>query len=203
MPDNHFDQVRTAWRSEKEESFVMPVEELQARAMQLSAAVRRRNLAEYCAAALVAAVNVYYFFYFSGALARVGSALILAGIAWIVLHLRQYGSLGALPAHTLASLDFLTAELTRQRDLLRDIWTWYLLPLLPGVVLFLLGLHEIKAAGGSPLVSEHAILRIVAACIIGFALIAFANNRAAARLQRQIDLFHSLKDGLIAPQEGK
>lgn len=195
MSNDGFDAVRAAWRSENEESYIVSVEELRARAEQLSAGVHRRNLAEYCAGALVAAVDCYYFFHFSSLLARVGSALMLAAIAWIVLHLRQHGSAGPIPTQSLQSLDFLTGELMRQRDLLRDVWNWYLLPLVPGMTLFLLGLHDIKGAGASPLVSERAILNTVAVCIIGFALIAFANNRAARRLQRQIDHLNSLKDG--------
>jgi hypothetical protein len=196
MPGDGFDEMRAAWRGQMEELFMMPVNELQARAMRLTAGVRRRNLAEFCAAAFVAAVNVYYFFYFSGVLARVGSALLLAGIAWIVLHLRWHGSVAAaVPMHALPSLDFLTRELTRQRDLLRDVWNWYLLPLLPGVTLFLLGLHQMKNAGGEPIISEHAMVGTAAACASGFALIAFANNLAAGRLQRQIDLFSSLRNG--------
>lgn len=201
MPGDGFDAVRAAWRSEDEELYIVSVEKLRARAEQLSAGVHRRNLAEYCAGALVAAIDSYYFFHFSSLLARVGSALMLAAIAWIVLHLRQHGSTGLMPTQGLRSLDFLTGELMRQRDLLRNVWNWYLLPLIPGMTLFLLGLHEIKGASGSPLVSERAILRTVAACVIGFALIAFANNRAAGRLQRQIDHLNSLKSGPDAIEE--
>lgn len=201
MSGDGFDAVRGAWRSEDEESYIVSVEELRARAEQLSASVHRRNLAEYCAGALVAAIDVYYFFHFGSLLARVGSALMLAAIAWIVLHLHQHGSTGSMPTQALRSLDFLTGELMRQRDLLRNVWNWYLLPLVPGLTLFLMGLHEIRGTGGSPLVSERAILNTVAACVIGFALIAFANNRAACRLQRQIDHLNSLKAGPGATEE--
>lgn len=194
MPGDGFDAVRAAWRSENEELYTISVEELRSKAEQLSARVHRRNLVEYCAAALVAAIDCYYFLHFGSLLARIGSALMLAAIAWIVLHLRQHGSIAPIPMQTLQSLDFLTVELMRQRDLLRDVWNWYLLPLIPGMTLFLLGLHQIKGAGGSSLVSERALLHTVAACIIGFALIAFANNVAAGRLQRQIDHLNSLKD---------
>uniref|UniRef100_A0A7V4XRT1 Uncharacterized protein n=1 Tax=Acidobacterium capsulatum TaxID=33075 RepID=A0A7V4XRT1_9BACT len=193
MSDDSFDAVRAAWRSGSEESYIVSVEELRARAKQLSTSVRRRNLAEYCAAAVVAVIDGYYFVHFGGLLARAGSALMLAAIAWIVWHLHQHGSTGSMPAQAQRSLDFLTGELIRQRDLLRHVWNWYLLPLVPGMTLFLLGLHAIKGAGGAPLVSERAILHTVAACVIGFALIAFANNRIADELQRQIDHLSSLK----------
>lgn len=195
MSSDDFDAVRAAWRNENEEPYTISVEELQARARQLSLGIHRRNVAEYCAGALVAAIDAYYFVHFGSLLARAGSALILAAIAWILLHLQQHGSTGPIPTQALQSLDFLTGELMRQRDLLRDVWNWYLLPLIPGITLFLLGLHQIKQADGSPLVSEHAILHTVAACVIGFALIAFANTRASGRLQRQIDHLNSMKSG--------
>lgn len=199
MSGDDLTAVRAAWRSENEEACIVSVEELRARAEQLSAGVHRRNLAEYCAGALVAAIDCYYFFHFGSLLARAGSALMLAAIAWIVLHLHRHGSAGT--AQSLQSLDFLTGELIRQRDLLRDVWNWYLLPLIPGITLFLLGLHGIKGAGNSPLVSERAILNTVAACVIGFALIAFANNRTARSLQRQIDHLNSLKDEQVRIKE--
>jgi hypothetical protein len=193
MSSDGFDAVRAAWRSGSEESYIVSVEELRARAKELSTSVRRRNLAEYCAGAVVAVIDAYYFFHFGSLLARAGSALMLAAIAWILWHLHHYGSAGSMPSQSRPSLDFLTGELIRQRDLLRNVWNWYLLPLVPGMTLFLLGLHAVKGASGAPLVSERAILHTVAACVIGFALIAFANNRMAGRLQRQIDHLSSLK----------
>jgi hypothetical protein len=201
MPGDGFDAVRAAWRSEDEELYLVSVEELRARAEQLSAGVHRRNLAEYLAGAVVAVVDGYYFFHFGSLLARAGSALMLAAIAWIVMHLHQHGSTGAMPAQAQRSLDFLTGELMRQRDLLRNVWNWYLLPLVPGMTLFLLGLHAIRGVGGSPLVSERAIVQTVAGCVLGFALIAFANNRSAGRLQRQIDHLNSLKAGPDATED--
>jgi hypothetical protein len=201
MLGDSFDAVRAAWRSGDEEPCIVPVEELRLKAAQLRSSIHRRNLAEYCAGGLVAAIDGYYFLHFGSLLARAGSALMLAAIAWIVLHLHQHGSTGSMPTQALRSLDFLTGELMRQRDLLRNVWNWYLLPLVPGMTLFLLGLHEIKGADGAPLVSERAILHTVAACVIGFALIAFANNRAAGRLQRHIDHLNSLKAGAGAIEE--
>ncbi len=195
MSADAFDTLRAAWRSNNEEPFTISVEQLQARARQLSRGIHRRNLAEYCAGALIAAIDGYYFLHFTSLLARAGSALMLAAIGWILLHLHQHSATGPIPTEALQSLDFLTRELTRQRDLLRHVWNWYLLPLIPGMTLFLLGLHQIKQPDGSPLVSEHAILHTVAACVIGFALIAFLNNRASGRLQQQIDQLHSMKAG--------
>jgi len=40
-------------------------------------------------------------------------------------------------------IDFHRSELMRQHDLLATVWSWYLLPFTPGLVVFLIGLTQI------------------------------------------------------------
>ncbi len=194
--DETEDDVRAAWRSQNEQTLIMPREELQRKVRRLEAKIAWRNAGEYGAAALIAAANIYYFLYFDSALLRIGSALIVAGVAYTVWQLHRNGSAIALPPDAVAgtSLDFLMMQLKRQRDLLRRIWSWYLLPLFPGLIVFLLGLARLRSpSGATPALSESSIVHTAAACVVGFALIAWLNSAAARKLEREIQCLGDLR----------
>ena len=99
-----------------------------------------------------------------------------------------------MPLAAAASLDFLMGELSRQRDLLRNVWEWYLLPLFPGITVFLFGTSKLRDAGGSLIVPERSIVMTTALVVVGFALIAFADRASFRGLQRQIDALERLRD---------
>lgn len=105
------------------------------RSTRFERTVRRRNLIEGAAGVLVIALFAV------GALAAasVGEwafaaacALVVAGTAFILWHLHRRGSnLVRRPEDDCRT--HLVNQLTRQRDLLRRVPTWYLAPLLPGI----------------------------------------------------------------------
>jgi hypothetical protein len=72
-------------------------------------------------------------------------------------------------------------QLERQRDLLRSVWSWYLLPFVPALLVLQIGLA---------LAHPEKMSRIVT---FGVLLVAFMagvyelNRRAAAGVQRRID----------------
>jgi uncharacterized membrane protein YjjB (DUF3815 family) len=200
MPERDAVDMRSVWQSESEEIPMISVAELQKKADRLNALVRWRNIGEYSAAALIVAANLYYFFQFENPLLRIGSILIAAGVLYAVVQLHRKGSSKRLTSAIAGScLDFLSNELRRQRDLQRTVWTWYLLPLLPGLTIFILGLESMRTPSHSPLLPESTILHTTVACVIAFALIAFANNLTSRRLQRKIDAIESLKGTFSAP----
>ena len=96
-------------------------------------------------------------------------------------------------------VEFQHWQLVRQRDALRSVWSWYLLPFLPGMCVFLCGLFEFvmgiaRAAGKPfPLVAAIAAFSLIAA---GIGAVFFAiwklNNWAANKLQVQIDELDAL-----------
>ena len=57
---------------------------------------------------------------------------------WIAIQLYRKGSIKSLPSDLEASssLQFFRRELERQRDAVRNVWPWYLAPLVPGYVMF-------------------------------------------------------------------
>lgn len=197
--DNNIkDDLRLAWRSQTEEPVIMSERELQRRAYRLQARIRWRNIGEYSAAVLIAALSAYFFLHFQTVLLRAGAGLIAAGVAYVTWQLARHGSAGSLPSDALvtSSLDFLITQLERQRNLLRRIWSWYLLPLLPGLMVFLFGLSQLPSSRGTGYeLSQSTIVHTAVACVVGFALIAALNQGVARRLQREIKFLSSLRNG--------
>ncbi len=76
-------------------------------------------------------------------------------------------------------LAFHQRELERQRDLLRDVWKWYLLPFVPGLIAIV--------AARLPSTGWIRGLRFILFCAAGFYFLWWLNKRAADKLQRQID----------------
>lgn len=189
--------VRLAWQSQTEKPLLFSPEQLERRAHRLETKVRLRNFGEYSAAVPIVIASSYFFIEFHTLLLRMGAVLIATGVAYVIWQLVRHGSATTLPSEALfaSSLDFLIRQLKRQRDLLRGIWSWYLLPLLPGLTVFLFGLSKLPSSSGSGFaLSESTILRMTVACVIGFALVGAINGAAARRLQREIEFLSSVRD---------
>lgn len=196
MSDHEPFSFQEAWRSESEPIPVMNPEQLRKRASRMQSGVRWRNIGESIAAALVIAANLYYLMHFRTVLLRTGSVLIIAGVLYAMIHLLRKGSARTVPPPVFDScVNFLLSELRRQQDLQRTVWNWYLLPLLPGLTVFILGLQNLRVPGYSRILSQLTILHTTAACVVLFALVAFTNNRASRRSQREIDAIESLRKG--------
>ena len=80
-------------------------------------------------------------------------------------------------------LAFHRGELERQRDLLRGVWKWYLLPLVPGMILFCLGPVMARPEKASLAVA----VSIAAGNLAFFVFIGELNRRAANKIQGRID----------------
>jgi apolipoprotein N-acyltransferase len=185
--------VRETWQSQREEAMIFTAEELRVRSERFAKQLRRRNSVEYGAAAVIVLVNGLYLWLFRSMLMRVGSALMIAGVLYVVVQLRRQGSAGSVQWAAAPSLDFLIGELKRQRDLLWKVWEWYLLPLFPGMAVFLFGMSQMRGTNGLRLVPERSIVLTVMLVVVSFALIAFANRRMSRRLQGRIKVLEGLR----------
>jgi len=84
---------------------------------------------------------------------------------------------------TLTSLQFYRAELERQRKAVNTVWSWYLAPLIPGLLVY-----TVWSAIRSPRPSAWLGLALLDAVIASmFYVIWKMNVRAARCLQRMID----------------
>jgi len=134
MNETQNNQAQQIWQSQPVEGMHMSAEAIRLRAGKFERKISRRNLRES-----VAALGVVIFFAYSFATThdisfRAAWALFIAGMIWMVVQLYRQGSPKAMPSDigSATCLEFFRSELVRQRDLLRNVWTWYLIPMVPG-----------------------------------------------------------------------
>lgn len=134
MNESQKSPVQELWQTQPTEGTKMTADAIRLRAGNFERKIARRNLRESVAALLVVAFFCYFFATSHNIPFRITWGLFIAGMIWVVVQLRRKGTPRTMPADLGSStcLDFFRSELERQRDLVKDVWTWYLVPLLPG-----------------------------------------------------------------------
>ena len=185
-PDN--DPIRALWRGQAADGYVMPVDEVRRRAGAFQSRIRTRNMTEYAA-------SIFVLIAFGGITLtvpdwglRAGAALIMLGTLYVVwkLHMmaRAAGA-GEIDA-ALSLTDFHKSELLRQRAALATVWRWYLMPFVPGMIVFL---SAVSFAPDNPApLAAKLIVFCFSLGIVGalFAGIAWLNGRAVKALDAEI-----------------
>ena len=166
----------------------MSLEEVRAQAQRFQKRIRNRNLREYSAMvlAIVMAIPLAVFLR-SFPLIVVAMGLMIAGTLVIAYQFRKRMSTCSFLAEaaSMSCLEFYRRELERQRDANLSIWAWYILPMLPGTAMMLIGMAFIPALG------PGVALFYAVAFTVAFIFTGVANKRGARRLQRKIDELRS------------
>lgn len=186
--------VQNLWLSQPRENFTMSTEEIRSRASRLHANVSARNTREYVVGALLIIIFGYFAWTSKTLFEQLALALTVVGIGVTLwgLH-RQARTAGSDEIFMVTNWsDFYRMQLVRQRDALRRIWTWYLGPLLPGLVMFWIAAGSKFLASGNLLMGGSIILVGLAVTAIVFGSIAAANRKAADQLQEEIDALERL-----------
>ena len=186
-PSSEDNNPKQVWQSQPTEGVRMSIVEVHAKASTFQRKIWGRNLREYIAAAIVVLFFGYRFAYTSDPFIRAGMALIIAGTCYLTWQLHVRGSSRELPKEAGLSsfIDFQRSQLIRQRDMLAHIWSWYLGPLVPGLVVTMIAIGRVTA-GRVP----HIWLLLALYLGIVFAVffvIDRLNKRAARGIQSQID----------------
>ncbi|HEY1759873.1 MAG TPA: hypothetical protein VGG72_31165 [Bryobacteraceae bacterium] len=136
MPDEmNPNDARNLWQGQEVEQVILTVDEIRSRSDRFERRMHRRNVREYIAGALVVAL-------FSGQLWRshgwrlTPAVLSIAGTIYVMFQLHRRASAHPLPTDVglRGSIEFHRVELERQRNAVRSVWRWYLLPFVPGLV---------------------------------------------------------------------
>lgn len=176
------DPLKTLWQTQELPLATLSLQELQKKSGALHRRVRIRNGLEYLACVLVMVGFGNYLVEFPQSLLRLGSVLVMIGTAYVAWQLhRRASSPSASPG--LPGLAFHRQQLERQRDALRSVWSWYVAPLVPGVVVFRWGVETQLDASAPFARGLYANLAIAAVLLI----VVLINRYAASKLQRQID----------------
>ncbi len=143
--------------------------------------IRWRNRMEYAAGFFGVAIYLVYIWVFDNLWIRAGSLLFVFGGLTVFYQLHKRASSKPVPTVT-DCVEFHRRELQRQRDALRSIVRWYVGPLIPGAIVFSIGIAVRHP--WNPLV----ILSIAALLWVGTGMLVYKLNQWGARkLQREID----------------
>jgi len=153
-----------------------------------------RNVREYGAIAIVVIAFGLYFKWFPNPVARVGSAMVIGGALYVAYQLHRRASSETMPAGDALEncLGFHRHELERQRDALQSVWRWSLVPLIPGLAVFVAGLAVQVPIG--PLRARIAF-SVASLAVVGgiFWLVAKWSRNAARKLQTEIDNLRAIE----------
>lgn len=184
MSDSTADrELQALWQSQPSGASTISLEQLRERARRHERIINRRNLREYVAAALVVAWFSVMIWAWPSTMIRIGSGLSIAAALLVAGLLHRWGSVTPLPADLglRSALEFHRLQLERQRDLLRAVWWWYVLPFVPGFLALEIGYVQQRIG---PTWRVVVLGVFAAAVMIG---IHFLNRYAAARIQERID----------------
>lgn len=189
MIENPNNQTQQLWQSQPVEGIKMSAEAIRSRAGKFESRIQWRNIREYVASLAAAVAFGYFFVTTHQVLFRAAYVLFIAGLGWVVVQLHRKGSARSMPAAmgTSTSVQFFRAELERQRDVVKNVWPWYLAPLVPGFVVM---------TAATVLARPSLAGLAAAAWLDGFVAVVFVlvwrmNVRAARCLQRMIDELHA------------
>jgi hypothetical protein len=181
VDDDHND-VQRLWRDQPSEEVQMSAQEVRGLAEKFERTISRRNRREYAASAFVVVWFSVWAWFAESAVVALGCWLVVLAALWVVFHLHRGGT-ARRPAgeqEVMSGLEFLRSELVRQRDLLRSVWWWYLLPFVPGMLLILVG-YSLEQPG------RWDLLALGIFATVTFVGIGLLNQRVARKLQRRLD----------------
>ena len=146
LPD---DDPRRVWQTQTTDAAPIDIDEIRAGALKFRRTIRRRNLREHVAGAVVTAVFALYAWAADGPWTRTGALLVIAGNLYVALQIRRRGWSGPAAPDT-PVIAAHRADLERQRDALQSVWRWYLLPYVPGLTAFAVGVVGVETPLDGP-----------------------------------------------------
>jgi hypothetical protein len=169
-------EAQQIWQSQPVEGTKVSIEAIRLRAGKFERKIARRNLRETVAGVVVMSDEI---------LQRITWGLFIAGLIWVIAQLHLKGAPRTPPADvgSATCVDFFRSELERQRDLVKNVWHWYLAPLVPGY----LALNAAWVFASPRVVSWTRLTLLDAFFVAVFVGVWEMNQRAARRLQRSID----------------
>jgi hypothetical protein len=183
--------LKHMWKRQDVAAATFTPAELRDKADVFRRTIRRRNLLEYAAGAIAIAGSCFNIWLFGDALTRVASLVSIVGIGIVLWQLHRRASTHAAPEDLgQPGLRSYRAQLVRQRDAMRSVWLWYILPLLPGYELFIWSRRVAMAmSGGGWWI--YALMPALGAVVVAL------NLYGARKLKREIDHLDRETDGVV------
>ncbi len=185
MTERDNNSVLELWQSQPVEGVKMSVEEIRNRANKFENKIVRRNRREIVGCFVVSVLFLYFLVDTPYVVFRISYGMFILAMIWIAIQIRRKGAVNRLPAELGASssLQFFRAELERHRDVLKNVWPWYLAPMLPGYIMMSIG----YAITFPQRVRWFGVLAFDLFTVLLFIGVWKMNARAAQCVQRSID----------------
>jgi len=181
-PTNRMQEI---WQGQPVEGIKMSVEEIRRRATKFEKRIYWRNVREYVAGTIATVLLGFSIAGSHNVLDRSAFVLLIAGMVYVMYQLHRRGAVKSIPASAAVgpSLEFYRGELKRQRDLTSTVWSWYLGPFVPGLVMSVIvsAAHNLHPRHLAVLTFWYGLIAAL------FVLVWILNARAARCLQRMID----------------
>lgn len=191
------DDIRSLWQSMPVAPVAISIEEMRVKAKRFEKKIRRRNYIEYAAALLVVVIFGWYATFPVPAtpLWPIANMMIIAGILLVVwnLHRKARAATPPLDASATTLIDFQRAEFVHQRDALKTVWRWYILPVVPGLIVWFIAVG-VGIPVKDPVWVAIALGVTALVVMLVFGGIILLNLLGAAHLQRQIDALDRYKE---------
>lgn len=167
----------------------MSLADVHLHAQKFQSRVRLRNTIEYVAAAFVVVLFARMALTVPDPIVQIGAGLIVAGalyVCWQLYRLGRAATRGELDAGAQSWATFHRGELVRQREALRTVWSWYLAPFVPGMVVFLAGV-AFTEANPAPFPARLAVFLVgVGLMAAVFAAVGWLNALGVKKLDSEI-----------------
>lgn len=166
----------------------MSLDDIRTHASSFQGRIAARNMREHIVGALLIVVFTGIAIVAEGTLARLGLLLTAAGVAFVMWQLHRQARGATIDEVCLVAdwTRFHRTQLVRQRDALRNVWLWYLSPLVPGAALsWIAAVLGIVAEGNIPSALTFGVLGpLVMGGVFGGVL--WLNREAADALDAEI-----------------
>lgn len=175
-------ELKLLWKSQPLDAETVSLDAIRGAAKNFNTTIVRRNRLEELAGCLAMLTFGVFAWIQENTTMRTGCVLIILGTLVMLYQLRKRAKIGVLPTQGVAGtyVDYFRAELVRQRDSLRAIWLWGVVPALPGVAVLVWGMAE-KDPLGFPWLPMLAML------LVPFAVVVWMNLKVARKMQHKID----------------
>lgn len=179
------DSISALWVQQHQDAVAPDPAALAAADARLRRKLWRRDAIEYAAGALGMGIFVHTGIQSGDWGVRLACAAILLGMGVTLYNLWRRRP--RPPAFEASGTDFYRALLVAQRDATATVWKWYIAPVVPGLVLFVIAI-ALAASAFMPLWRSALVMGVTALPVAGvFWGIHRLNRGAARRLQQMID----------------
>jgi hypothetical protein len=191
------DEFRQAWEAQRVTDTAPSLAQLKSKARRAHRWVALRNALEYVAVLSVVVAAGAVVLEQGPLLMRFSALLMVAGMIYVLAQLHARASARKPPRDGTASeyLGFLQLELARQQRAARSAWRWYMLPFVPGTVVFF-----VASAVEEPEYPWVAMFIGFAILLIGVHLL---NVSRARRIGTRLAALDSLPPAEAAPPDGE